>query len=70
MEIVTFHFVQEEYDDGDVYMPRREITFLHNAEDRGTLQEVLESFKEFLTALGYMPETVARVVFDGEEDDI
>lgn len=61
MEIVNFHYVQEEYDDGDVYIPRREVTLSHNQEEHGTINDVVESFKDFLGMVGYVPETLALV---------
>lgn len=73
MEIVNFHYVQEEYDDGDVYIPRREVTLSHNQEEHGTINEVVDSFKEFLGTLGYAHETVARVTVitrDTEEENL
>lgn len=61
MEIVNFHYVQEEYDDGDVYIPRREITLSHNQEEYGTINELVDSFKDFLSHVGYLPETIALI---------
>jgi hypothetical protein len=59
METVSFHFVADEFDDGEIYFPRKEVLITHDQVAKGTLNEITDSFKEFLTALGYLPETVA-----------
>lgn len=75
MEIVNFHYVQEEYDDGELYIPRREITLSHNQEEHGTISDVVDAFKDFLSHVGYMPETISLVTVrkrgaDVEEENL
>lgn len=61
MEIINFQYVQEEYDDGDVYIPGREINLSHNQEEHGSINAVVDSFKDFLGTVGYLPETIALI---------
>lgn len=61
MEIVEFSYVSEEYDDGEIYLPAKEVVVTHDQEAKGTLDEIVTSFKEFLSALGYLPQTIDRL---------
>lgn len=61
MEVVTFKYVADEYDDGELYLPRKEVVFTHNQDEKGTIGEIVLSFKEFLTALGYLPSTIDKI---------
>jgi hypothetical protein len=63
-EIVRLEYVQEEYNDGELYIPAKAVTFIHDAEEKGTLTDVVDTFKEFLLACGWLRETVDRVVIE------
>lgn len=58
-----FKYSQAEYNDGDVYLPAKEVGFTVDNEIQDGIDEVLDSFKEFLVACGYLRETVDRIVF-------
>lgn len=57
-ESIRFEYVQEAYDDEDVYIPANSVAVLHNAEDHGTLQEIVDSFKQFLIQAGWPKEFI------------
>jgi hypothetical protein len=66
-EVIEFHYTANEYHDGEVYIPAINVQVNHNQGDYGTLPEVVEAFKRFLLGVGYLNETVDRIVILGPE---
>lgn len=58
MDIINFQYVTGEYDDSDVYLPSKNIIVVHNMEAHPTLPEVVDTFKDFLLSIGFLPQTI------------
>jgi hypothetical protein len=69
--IAEFHYAQNEYSDGDVYIPARSVKFVIDTDKAQTLKELVDSFKEFVQAIGFtyaQSEQITLRPYDAEDE--
>lgn len=69
--VLTLHYSQSEYSDGDLYIPSRTVRFVIDTYKAQTLKELVDSFKEFVQAIGYTYAQAEQIVlrpYDAEDE--
>jgi hypothetical protein len=64
--VIVFTYEQEENsEDPELHIPFKKVELAFDDTESPDAEAILEHFRDFLTALGYHPETVSKIRFAG-----
>jgi hypothetical protein len=67
VEVIRLEYTQNEYWDGDVYLPAMHVSMRHDNAKADEFQHVIDTFKQFLVATGWQQEVVDKLVIEETE---